>query len=51
MAGQAFSDGWNDLVDELKELEDYFPMLGVNHHQGELQEEVRELEELIAGAG
>ena len=45
------SDGLNDLVSGLQELEDYFPMLGVADEHEELQEEVRELEQLIAAAG
>ncbi len=45
------SEGWNDLVDELKQLETYFPMLGAEYERDELEEEVQELEELIAAAG
>ncbi len=45
------SEGWNALVDELKQLETFFPLLGVAGEQDEMEEEVRELEELIAAAG
>lgn len=45
------SEGWNALVDELKQLETFFPLLGVAGEQDEVEEEVRELEELIAAAG
>lgn len=45
------SEGWNDLVEELKQLETYFPMLGAEYERDELEEEVQELEELIAAAG
>lgn len=45
------SEGWNALVDELRQLETFFPLLGVAGEQDEIEEEVRELEELIAAAG
>jgi hypothetical protein len=45
------SEAWNDLVDELKQLESFFPLLGVDNEREELEEEVQELEELIAAAG
>lgn len=45
------SEGWNDLVDELKQLESFFPLLGTDNERDELEEEVQELEELIAAAG
>ncbi|MCC7120312.1 MAG: hypothetical protein IT493_02040 [Gammaproteobacteria bacterium] len=45
------SEGWNALVDELKQLEAFFPLLGVSGEHEELEEEVRELEQLIAAAG
>jgi hypothetical protein len=51
MAPTANSEGWNDLVEELKELEAFFPLLGVAGEREELQEEVHELEELISAAG
>lgn len=45
------SEGWNDLVEELKQLEAFFPLLGAENQQEELEEEIQELEELIAAAG
>lgn len=45
------SEGWNDLVDELKQLEAFFPLLGLAGERDELEEEVQELQELIAAAG
>lgn len=45
------SEGWNDLVEELKQLEAYFPILGADNERDELEEEVQELEDLIATAG
>ena len=45
------SEGWNDLVDELKQLESFFPLLGADNEREELEEEVQELEDLIAAAG
>lgn len=51
MTSKAASEGWNDLVEELKQLETFFPMLGIAGEREELQEEVSELEELISAAG
>ena len=45
------SEGWNDLVDELKQLESFFPLLGADNEREELEEEVQELEDLIVAAG
>lgn len=45
------SEGWNDLVEELKQLEAFFPILGADDEREELEEEVLELEALIATAG
>ena len=45
------SEGWNDLVEELKQLEAFFPILGADNEREELEEEVQELEDLIAAAG
>ena len=45
------SEGWNDLVEELKQLESFFPLLGADNEREELAEEVQELEDLIAAAG
>ena len=51
MRTAAKSEGWNDLVEELKQLEAYFPILGAENELDDLHEEVQELEELIAAAG
>jgi hypothetical protein len=51
MGSNMASEGWNALVDELKQLETFFPLLGVAGEQDEVEEEIRELEELIAAAG
>lgn len=45
------SEGWNTLVDELKQLEAFFPLLGSVSEREDIQEEILELEELIAAAG
>ncbi|MBI4694006.1 MAG: hypothetical protein HY749_08290 [Gammaproteobacteria bacterium] len=51
MGTKMVSDGLNDLVDELKTLEAFFPLLGLASEKDELEEEVRELEDLIRAAG
>ena len=51
MRSGTISDGWNDLVDELKQLEAFIPTLGSDEEQEDLEEEVEELEQLIAAAG
>lgn len=51
MTPKVLSEGWNDLVQELKQLENFFPMLGIAGERDELQEEVVELEALISAAG
>ena len=56
MAAKMMSEGFADLVDELKQLEDFFPLLGAVDDHGEfededLAEDVRELEQLLAVAG
>lgn len=51
MTAHIASQGWMDLVDELKQLEGFFPMLGISAEREELEEEVGELESLIAAAG
>lgn len=51
MSAKSTSEGWNDLVEELKQLETFFPMLGIAGERDELHEEVQELEELISAAG
>jgi uncharacterized protein YdcH (DUF465 family) len=45
------SEGFRDLVDELKQLEDFFPLLGAVDEREELEDDVRELEQLVAVAG
>lgn len=45
------SEGWNDLVEELEQLERYFPLLGAEYERDELEEEIQDLEDLIASAG
>lgn len=51
MGTKMVSEGLNDLVDELKTLEAFFPLLGLASEKDELEEEVRELEDLIRAAG
>ena len=51
MATGHLSEGFNDLVEELKQLETYFPLLGSENERDELDEEIEELEQLIASAG
>lgn len=51
MRSGTISDGWNDLVDELKQLEAFIPTLGHDDELEDLEEEVEELEQLIAAAG
>ena len=51
MGTSMMSEGWNALVDELKTLEAFFPLLGSPGEQDEVLEEIAELEELIAAAG
>ena len=51
MGTSMMSEGWNALVDELKTLEAFFPLLGSPGEQEEVLEEMAELEELIAAAG
>lgn len=54
MAANMMSEGFRDLVDELKLLEDFFPLLGATQYTvdyDELADDVRELEQLIAVAG
>ena len=45
------SHGWNDLVDELEQLERFFPLLGAAYERDELEDEIDELEALLATAG
>lgn len=39
------------MSDELKQLEDFFPLLDAMDDRAELEDDVREIEELIAVAG
>lgn len=45
------SEGWSDLVDELRELESYLPTLGLAGEREELEEDIAEIEEMIQAAG
>ena len=51
MGQSGMSEGWNLLVDELKTLEAFFPLLGTPGEHDEVLEEIAELEDLIAAAG
>lgn len=51
MAANMMSEGFRDLVDELKMLEDFFPLLGTVEEPQDLAEEIRELELLVSTAG
>jgi len=51
MAAKVMSEGFRDLVDELKQLEDFFPLLDAVDEREELQDDVRELEQLVTAAG
>jgi hypothetical protein len=51
MAANMMSEGFTDLVDELKMLEDFFPLLGSVEDPQDLAEEIRDLEQLVTSAG
>ena len=51
MAMGMVSGGWSALVDELKELEAFFPLLASGAEHEDVLEEIAELEDLIAAAG
>lgn len=51
MATVPVSEAWNDLVEELEQLETYFPLIGGANACDELDEEIEEIEQLIASAG
>lgn len=56
MAAKMMSEGFGDLVEYLKQLEDFFPLLGaIDDHaefdEADLEDDVRELEQLLAVAG
>lgn len=45
------SEGWSDLVEELRELESFLPSLALLDGRDEIEEDIAEIEELIQGAG
>jgi hypothetical protein len=56
MAAKMMSDGFGDLVENLRQLEDFFPLLGaVDDHaefdDADLEDDIRDLEQLVAVAG
>ncbi len=51
MAAQALSEGFHDLVNELRQLESFFPLLSTADDAEDIQEEIRDLESLVRTAG
>lgn len=51
MRTHAMTDGWNDLVEDLKQLEAFLPKAGVDDPRAEIEEDIEDLEQLIATAG
>ena len=51
MATHALSEGFHDLVDELRQLESFFPILSTEDEAADIHEEIRDLESLIRTAG
>jgi hypothetical protein len=51
MADRTVSEGWSDLVEELQQLEACLPLAGRAEEREEIEEEIAELEDLIAAAG
>ena len=51
MRTHAMTDGWNDLVEDLKQLEAFLPKVGVDDPREEIAEDIEDLEQLIAAAG
>ncbi len=51
MATGVISEGWSDLVEELKQLETFIPVLGNDDDRDEIEEEIEDLEQLIKAAG
>jgi hypothetical protein len=51
MAAHAFSEGFHDLVDELRQLESFFPLLSTADDADDIQDEIRDLESLVRTAG
>ncbi|MFT4563052.1 MAG: hypothetical protein ACI9BW_002805 [Gammaproteobacteria bacterium] len=50
MAANIMSEGFRDLVEELNQLEEFFPLLGEIEDRDDLADEVRELEQILAVA-
>jgi len=51
MAAQVLSEGFHDLVNELRQLESFFPLLSTADDAEDIQEEIRDLESLVRTAG
>ena len=51
MSTHALSEGFHDLVDELRQLESFFPILSTEGEADDIHEEIRDLESLIRTAG
>lgn len=51
MGTGVISEGWNDLVEELKQLETFIPVLGNDDDREEIEEEIEDLQQLITAAG
>ena len=51
MATHALSEGFHDLVEELRQLESFFPILSTEDEAADIHEEIRDLESLIRTAG
>ena len=51
MAAQMMSEGFHDLVDELRQLEEFFPMISAVDDRDDIEDEIRDLESLILTAG
>ena len=51
MGTDAISGGWDDLVEDLKQLEAFIPVLGKDDDREEIEEEIEDLEQLIKAAG
>ncbi len=51
MAADMITDGFKGLVDELNQLEEFFPILDAVDEREELEEDIREIEQLVTVAG
>ena len=51
MTAQVLSEGFHDLVDELRQLESFFPILSTEGDDEDIHDEIRDLESLIRTAG